>query len=1049
MIGAFESMVRRHPQRTCFTCVDETGEARAYSYRETRMLSAALARHLRRRGVNPGDSVAVDLPNCAAYVFLVLAAAYGGFSLVALSNRLTGGEKLGRLMEIERKPGVNVALRVDEAAVGRLVDEAVALLAGEAEVEGGFRDPCDLRDSRGLRDSRDSWGHRDSRSPRAGLRSAGTRPRRISFTARENALAAEPRSTRGLGRASSGRASLRRRDEMARQDAVESVIHFAEHAAHVFDRGSRALVMFTSGTTGRSKAVSLTWENICSASEVSNAVLNRRGEGLWQAVLPLYHIGGFQVVVRSLLNGMPFILYRRFDAARVLSDAARRGATHISVVDKMLQDLLSASAELSIDAVRRYSCILLGGGAVNPRTLERALSVGARVYASYGMTETSSQIANCLVTSAFRGGLRLMPSYRAHIVDPGEDGFGRLAVKGPGLFEGYLNARAAYTVDGFFLTGDTAMLRDGLLYVKERTDDMFVSGGENVYPAEIRGQLLRVPGVADAHVFGAPDAVWGRRPVAFVERDPAFGALAPAAASSALADAAMLDGPPRPPAAPAASRPSAALRPPRPPAASRSASAASSASADAAAPSSSHSSALAPAAPTAPAAASRAANRQLAVAVREHLGPRLSKLYRPKHLCVLDEFPRTGIGKVDRAALERRYDERIEVERVVLHRIKMPFSTPFRTPKGTLAERESVIVEVVDHAGRTGLGECVAFSTDWYLPETLDQDVRALRDILAPMVLTEAFLHPSEASAAFFSDPRAAALPMACGALEPALWDLYGKIVKRPLWQLVGGTARGGVAGGSASVPAGAVVGLGSPSETVAAVRRCAEAGYRRVKLKVAPGAAPAAVRAVRAAFPQLMITLDANQSFTERDMDDLRALDACGAAWIEEPLDPRRVPQGASGDLFSRLAKLQGALCTPVCLDESIARPRDLARALAHPELRCYAVKAAKFGGVQPTLDFLSMAEERGIDVWMGGMYDTGVSKRLHAALGTLPHVKAPGDIGSTARYFAQDITDPPYTADRGFVTLNRAGHEHGLGCDLNRAVLARVLVDRIVIER
>ena len=92
MIGAFEGMVRRHPQRTCFTCVDETGEARAYSYRETRMLSAALARHLRRRGVNPGDSVAVDLPNCAAYVFLVLAAAYGGFSLVALNNRLTGGE---------------------------------------------------------------------------------------------------------------------------------------------------------------------------------------------------------------------------------------------------------------------------------------------------------------------------------------------------------------------------------------------------------------------------------------------------------------------------------------------------------------------------------------------------------------------------------------------------------------------------------------------------------------------------------------------------------------------------------------------------------------------------------------------------------------------------------------------------------------------------------------------------------------------------------------------------------------------------------------------
>lgn len=90
-------------------------------------------------------------------------------------------------------------------------------------------------------------------------------------------------------------------------------------------------------------------------------------------------------------------------------------------------------------------------------------------------------------------------------MDAGPDGFGRLAVRGPGLFSGYLNARAAYTADGFFLTGDTAAIApDGKLYVKERTDDMFVSGGENVYPAEIREKLLRVPGVADAYIFGAP-----------------------------------------------------------------------------------------------------------------------------------------------------------------------------------------------------------------------------------------------------------------------------------------------------------------------------------------------------------------------------------------------------------------------------------------------------------------------------------------------------------------------------------------------------------------
>ncbi|WP_302395696.1 o-succinylbenzoate synthase [Eggerthella sinensis] len=962
MIGAFESMVRQCPQRTCFTYVDEAGNETAYSYRETRMLSAALARLLLDRGVRSGDCVAVDLPNCPEYVMLMLAAAYGGFALVTLNNRLTDAEKFSRLLDIECKPDVRLAsLRIDGSNASRLVDSAQALLAGEMQVSSGVAS-----------------------------RTAGRAPR-MSFAGRANAATAEARTTKALGRASTGRASLRRRNEVAQQDAAESVIHFAEHASHVFDLDARAVVMFTSGTTGRAKAVSLTWSNICGASLASNTALNRHGEGLWQAVLPLYHIGGFQVIVRSILNCCPFALYARFDAKRLLADAAKKGATHVSVVDKMLQDMLALD---HAETVARYACILLGGGALNPQTLDRAQRAGARVYASYGMTETSSQIAHAQVTGSFTGGLRLLPGYEAHIVDPGEDGFGRLAVKGPGLFGGYLNARAAYTVDGFFLTGDTAALYGGRLFVKERTEDMFVSGGENVYPAEIKEKLLRVAGVADAHVFGAPDARWGRRPIAFVEREKP---RQPQKATSRYAQQAQAQA----------------------------------------------------------TGLANLSNRQLAAAIRASLAPRLSKLYLPKHVCVLDEFPRTGIGKVDRAALEQAYDQRIEVVRVTLHRIRLPFITPFKTAKGTLGHRESVIVEVTDHQGRTGLGECVAFPTDWYLPETLDQDVRILHDVLAPLVLHEMFLHPREVSAAFAVVPELKAFPLACGALEPALWDLYGKIVEKPLWQLIGGTpesanASAGIAvkGGSVAVPAGAVLGLGSAVETVAAARRCADAGYKRVKLKVKPGSALACVQAVRAALPDIMITLDANQSFSEREAEELRALDGLNVAWIEEPLDPRRLPAVGPTDLFSRLARLQRGMRTPLCLDESIARPDDLPRAIAHPELRCYALKLGKCGGVQPALDFLRMAQTRGIDVWMGGMYDTGVSKRLHAAFETLPAVGSPGDIGATARYFSSDITDPPYTAERGMVTLNREGYGSGLGCDLNRSVLDGVLVERMVIE-
>ena len=943
MIGVFENMVRLNPQRTCFSYVDKDGNIEALSYRETRMIAAGLASLLRRRGVALGDAVAVDLPNQPACVFLLLAAAYGGFTLVTLNNRLTDAEKQARLLDLQRSRAFNVAYTVDESNVANLIRTVANDATGTAEAAGP--------------------GH----------------AQRTSFYARTNIATAEARSTRALGRAGRSRgAAARRREDEARQDALESVIHFAERGAHVFDRGATAVVMFTSGTTGRSKAVPLTWENLCGSAAVSNASLNRHGEGLWQIALPLYHVGGLQMVVRSLLNANPFILYQRFDAERVLADAARRGATHISVVDKMLQDMLASS---HASGVGRYECILLGGGPLNAQTLGRALAMRARVYASYGMTETASQIANALVTPGFTGGMSLLEGYEARIVDAGPDGFGRLAVRGPGLFGGYLNARAAYTADGFFLTGDTAAIApDGKLYVKERTDDMFVSGGENVYPAEIREKLLRVPGVADAYIFGAPDDTWGRRPVGFIERGNA--------------------------AAPAAGGPAGI------------------------------------AAGVAGQRARTLSDRRFAQEIAQVAAPQLSRMYQPKHLFALPRFPRTGIGKVDRAALRRLYEQRIEIKRVNLYRIRLPFRKPFATAKGTLSFRESLLVEVVDHAGRTGLGECVSFPTDWYLPEVLDQDIRILREQLIPLVLNTVLLHPSEADGLFAACPGANELPMGRGALEPALWDLYGKIVEQPLWQLIGGQAPEGT--DAVAVPAGAAIPVGPVAETVAAAQRCVDAGYTRVKLKVTPGTAYFSAQAVRKAFPDLVVSLDANQSFTEHDIEELRNLDELDIAWIEEPLDPRRPVASGPHDLFARLAQLQRRIKTPVCLDESIVSARDLARVLKHPELKCFALKIGKFGGIEPALQFVHMAQARGMRVWMGGMYDTGVSRRMHAAFETLSGVSDAGDIGATSRYFDTDVTNPPYTVERGQVTLTRRGHEFGLGCELDRAALSHVLIDQ-----
>ena len=253
--------------------------------------------------------------------------------------------------------------------------------------------------------------------------------------------------------------------------------------------------MFTSGTSGKPKGAELTWSNLVESAGASNRVLAGRhgSRGLWQAVLPLFHVGGFQVLVRSVCSRWPLRLYEGFDAARILEDAAVHHATHISVVDKMLQDMLNvhlsweraarrkgatgvdaaagavapagaaaggpgarvsaggavlseaAATAATRGSLDQYQCVLLGGGPLNANTVRRALAVKARVYASYGMTETSSQVANTLITSQFTGGLRLLPGYSARIVDPDEGGFGRLALRGPGVFGGYANARAAFT----------------------------------------------------------------------------------------------------------------------------------------------------------------------------------------------------------------------------------------------------------------------------------------------------------------------------------------------------------------------------------------------------------------------------------------------------------------------------------------------------------------------------------------------------------------------------------------------------------------------------
>ncbi|MGI6105270.1 MAG: o-succinylbenzoate synthase [Raoultibacter sp.] len=745
--------------------------------------------------------------------------------------------------------------------------------------------------------------------------------------------------------------------------SVWEAVHMAERAGALFDEEAPALVLFTSGTAGRAKAVSLSWKNLCGAAHAANLCLSDFGKGMWQLALPLFHVGGFEIFVRSILNETQFLLYRHFDAERILTDAAGFEATHISVVDKMLQDMIRADKRY----LKTYSCILLGGAAINPITLVQAVASGAQLYVSYGMTETSSMIACSLVDGDYDGGLTPLPGYKTHIVLPDEHGVGQLAVSGPGVFSRYLNAKAAFTLDGYFLTGDRAAIEDERIKVKERLGDMFISGGENIYPEEIRRKLLNTPGVEEAYVFGVDDATWGKRPVALVERT----------------EARYLNG------------------------------------------------------------QAQESLQTFVSRVYESIESRLSKLYLPKHICALDEFPRSGIGKVDRNQLREIYSQRIEVCEVKIHHIEQELCQPFVTAKTTMTTRESLIIEVIDYAGRVGLGECVAFPTDWYLPETLGQDLQVLQDELIPLVKEAIFLHPRE-FARYADEHTHVQASMAHAAIETALWDLYGKISEKPLWQLLSDEFSGESVKQTSNieVPAGLVMGIMPIEETITALREALGFGYTRVKLKIKPGDDYERVRAVREAFPELSILLDANQAYSEHDIDVFKKLDSLNITCIEEPLAPSSQERADSARFFTRLGEFQTQISTPICLDESILNAEDAYQALLVPGLRCFSLKIGKWGGVKKTLDFCRAASKAGAQLWMGGMYETAVSKRLHAAFQVLPSISIPGDLSATDCYFTTEITKPNFTVLHGNITLNTRSYEHGLGCELDYETLKSLLL-------
>jgi o-succinylbenzoate synthase len=335
----------------------------------------------------------------------------------------------------------------------------------------------------------------------------------------------------------------------------------------------------------------------------------------------------------------------------------------------------------------------------------------------------------------------------------------------------------------------------------------------------------------------------------------------------------------------------------------------------------------------------------------------------------------------------------VRIERIEVRALSLPLRFRFETSFGATREKQFLLVSVAAD-GLAGHAECVADADPYYLPETNATALHILRDFLAPLVFASDLAHPREAHAAL---SRVRGHEMAKAALEMALWELWARRESQPLWRALGGRP--------GRIAAGVSIGL-QPDES-ALVEKVAEevaAGYQRVKLKIKPGRDRALVEAVRKRFPRLPLMVDANSAYTLADAESLAALDAYGLTMIEQPL--------AWDDIVDH-AVLARRLSTPICLDESIRSAEDARRAADLRACRVINVKVGRVGGFLSALAVHDLCRARGIPVWCGGMLESGIGRLANVHLQTLPGFTLPGDTAASARYFEEDLVDPPVVVD------------------------------------
>ncbi len=358
------------------------------------------------------------------------------------------------------------------------------------------------------------------------------------------------------------------------------------------------------------------------------------------------------------------------------------------------------------------------------------------------------------------------------------------------------------------------------------------------------------------------------------------------------------------------------------------------------------------------------------------------------------------------------------ISQIELREVRLPLREPFHISSGFVHLRRILLLRLTESDGATVWSECVAGELPNYSPETIDTAWLAIRDWVAPRVLGRRFEDPRDLHRWLEQDFRGH--NMAKAAVEMGTWGLVAERDAASLAGMLGGERT--------QIATGISIGIQpSPDELVKKAKAAISSGYRKIKLKVKPGADVEYIATVREQLgPDAPLMVDANNAYAVSDFDHLTRFDDFDLLMIEQPL---------AWDDIARHAQLQQRLRTRICLDESITSVERAEDMIALGAGKIVNIKPARVGGFQQSLAIHDLCARHEIPVWCGGMLESGIGRAYNVALASLPNFVIPGDLSPSSRYWERDIVTPEWTMDRdGMVTVPHDRPGIGVAVDLDR---------------